>query len=123
MYRCIGSGKIFGRNGRTLGSDALLFILIILMKFVTGNILKWEEANAIMGGTLERVDIDLEEIQSPDIVEIIQHKSKKAYELLGEPALCEDVGLSFDARNGLPGPWIKWFLKSVGNEGILHMLS
>ena len=72
------------------------------MKFITGNQHKWEEANAIVGGSLEMVKLDVEEIQSIDIVEIIEHKAKMAYEILGEPALCEDVGLIFDAWNGLP---------------------
>ena len=92
------------------------------MKFVTGNVHKWEEAKAILGGGLEMAALDLEEIQSLDIVEIIEHKAKRAYEALGEPALCEDVGLIFEAWNGLPGPQVKWFLQAVGREGMLQML-
>jgi len=83
------------------------------MKFVTGNVHKWEEANAIVGGGLERVEVDLEEIQAIDVVDVVQYKAKAAYAVLGEPALCEDVGLIFDAWNGLPGPQIKWFLQTV----------
>ena len=72
------------------------------MKFVTGNVNKWKEANAIVGGTLEMVEVDLEEIQSIDSLEIVEHKAKRAYEIVGEAALCEDVGLVFEAWNGLP---------------------
>jgi inosine/xanthosine triphosphate pyrophosphatase family protein len=98
MYCCVRNRKIFRGNRKEL-----VFISIHYhMKFVTGNIHKWEEANAIIGGNLEMVALDLEEIQSIDIEEIITYKAKKAYELLGEPALCEDVGLFFDAWNGLP---------------------
>jgi non-canonical purine NTP pyrophosphatase (RdgB/HAM1 family) len=93
------------------------------MKFVTGNHHKRAEANAIVGGNLEMVSIDLVEIQSIDVVEVISHKAKAAYEALGEPALCEDVGLIFDAWNGLPGAQIKRFMQTVGREGILKMLS
>jgi inosine triphosphate pyrophosphatase len=93
------------------------------MKFVTGNLHKREEANAIVGGHLEMVKLDLEEIQSVNMEEIIAHKAKKAYQALGEPALCEDVGLIFDAWKGLPGPQIKRFLQEVGREGLLTMLS
>ncbi|MDR2541477.1 MAG: RdgB/HAM1 family non-canonical purine NTP pyrophosphatase [Candidatus Peribacteria bacterium] len=93
------------------------------MKFVTGNHHKREEANAIVGGNLEMVSIDLAEIQSIDVVEVISHKAKAAYEALGEPALCEDVGLVFNAWNGLPGAQIKRFMQTVGREGILKMLS
>jgi inosine/xanthosine triphosphate pyrophosphatase family protein len=49
------------------------------MKFITGNQHKREEANAIVGGKLEMVKLDLEEIQSMDMVEIIEHKARKAY--------------------------------------------
>ena len=52
------------------------------MKFVTGNVNKWEEANAIVGGGLERVEIDLPEIQAMDIIEVMKHKAKAAYEAL-----------------------------------------
>ena len=93
------------------------------MKFVTGNIHKWEEANAIVWGNLERVEIDLEEIQEIDILKIVGHKAKNAYKTLGEPALCEDVGLVFEARNGLPGPQIKRFSQTVGGEGMTKMLN
>jgi inosine triphosphate pyrophosphatase len=31
--------------------------------------------------------------------------------------------LIFDAWKGLPGPQIKWFLQTVGREGMLQMLS
>ena len=92
------------------------------MKFVTGNIHKWEEANAIVGGHLERVEIDLPEIQAIDVVEVIKHKAKVAYEILWEPVLCEDVGLVFTAWNGLPWPQIKRFLQTVGCEGMRKML-
>jgi XTP/dITP diphosphohydrolase len=37
--------------------------------------------------------------------------------------LVEDSGLVIGAWNGLPGAFTKWFLSSVGNEGILVMLS
>jgi inosine/xanthosine triphosphate pyrophosphatase family protein len=72
------------------------------MKFMTGNFHKWEEANAIMGGNLEMIKLDLEEIQSTKIEEIINHKARSAFNKIGEPVLCEDVGLVFDAWNGLP---------------------
>ncbi len=65
----------------------------------------------------------MEEIQELDVIKVVEAKARVAYEILGEPALCEDVSLVFDARNGLPGPQIKWFIQTVGREGILQMLS
>jgi len=93
------------------------------MKFVTWNINKRKEANAIVWWKLEQVVLDLEEIQEIDVVKIVEAKAKAAYEALGEPALCEDVSLVFDAWKGLPWPQIKWFIQTVGREGVLQMLS
>ena len=36
--------------------------------------------------------------------------------------MVEDSGLLFNAWDGLPGPFIKWFECTVGCEGILKML-
>lgn len=30
--------------------------------------------------------------------------------------------MGFNAYQGLPGPYIKWFLKSLGHEGLIKML-
>jgi len=49
-------------------------------------------------------------------------KCKSAYEIIKGPVLVEDTCLCFDALNGLPGPYIKWFLKSIGPEGLHKML-
>ncbi|KAF9369175.1 nucleoside triphosphate pyrophosphohydrolase ham1, partial [Mortierella sp. AD011] len=38
------------------------------------------------------------------------------------PVYVEDSGLGFGALNGLPGPYIKWFLDGVGIEGLVKML-
>ncbi|PZM86914.1 MAG: non-canonical purine NTP pyrophosphatase, RdgB/HAM1 family [candidate division SR1 bacterium] len=93
------------------------------MKFATGNQHKREEANAILGGGLERIDLDLEEIQSTNIEEVIAHKAKLAYQLTGVPVFVEDVGLRFEAWNQLPGALIKRFLKEVGAQGLIDQLS
>lgn len=72
---------------------------------------------------LEHFDLDLPEIQSIDVEEVITYKAKHAYNALGQkPVMVEDTGLFFEAWNGLPGALIKWFFKSVGNAGICSML-
>lgn len=38
------------------------------------------------------------------------------------PVIVEDTCLCFNALGGLPGPYIKWFLKKVGPEGLFKML-
>ena len=37
--------------------------------------------------------------------------------------MVEDTSLCFNAYEGLPGPYIKWFLKALGHEGLPRMLA
>ena len=37
--------------------------------------------------------------------------------------IVEDTSLYFDALNGLPGPLIKWFLKTIGTDGLYEIAS
>ena len=36
---------------------------------------------------------------------------------IGGPVITEDTALCFEAMNGLPGPYIKFFLRELGHEG------
>ena len=38
------------------------------------------------------------------------------------PVIVEDTSLCFNALNGLPGPYVKWFYEAVGNEGLVKIL-
>lgn len=67
-------------------------------------------------------DLDLEEIQSLDLKEVLEVKAKAAFDSLKTPVLVDDTSLVFNALNGLPGPFIKWFLKGLGNEGLCKLL-
>ena len=94
--------------------------------FVTTNQNKLREAREILGVEVEGVSLDLPEPQSLDVAEVAAEKARAARRILDEPphpVLVEDSGIVFDAWNGLPGALTKWFLKSVGNEGLLRMLS
>lgn len=62
------------------------------------------------------MDIDLPEYQG-SVEEIARLKCSFACDCVDGPVLVEDTGLGFDALKGLPGPYIKWFLKAVGPEG------
>ena len=97
--------------------------------FVTTNEHKRREAQAILGVELGAVALggrDVPEIQALDVAEVAAEKALRAYGALGapdHPVLVEDSGLVVEAWNGLPGALTKWFISSVGNEGILRMLS
>ena len=45
-----------------------------------------------------------------------------AFEKVKKPVLVEDTSLCYNAYKGLPGPYIKWFLKKVGPEGLAKMV-
>ncbi len=93
---------------------------------MTSNPNKAREAAEILGIELVNVDLDLPELQELDIAQVAANKAATAREALetpDSPVLVEDSGLVVEAWNGLPGALTKWFLRSVGNEGLLRMLS
>lgn len=38
------------------------------------------------------------------------------------PCITEDTALCYEALNGLPGPYIKHFMTSIGHDGLNRML-
>lgn len=94
--------------------------------FVTGNSKKLEEFVSILGENFPRKitnkSIDLPEHQG-EIEDICITKCRTAAEIVQGPVIIEDTCLCFDALNGLPGPYIKWFLDKVGPDGLYAMLA
>ncbi|KAI0265063.1 Ham1-like protein [Gloeopeniophorella convolvens] len=93
--------------------------------FVTGNAGKLREVRQILAqGT--PIDIDSRELDLPEIQgttrEVATEKCRRAAELIGGPVITEDTALCFAAMNGLPGPYIKFFLRELGHEGLNRML-
>lgn len=92
------------------------------LTFVTGNINKAELLSKSIGFEIGHRNIELTEIQSLDLEEIITHKAKEAYTKIGSPVLVHDTALYFKALGHLPGPFIKWFLESIGNKGLCKLV-
>ncbi len=88
--------------------------------FITGNKNKLAEVQSVLPD-IEQLDIDLPEIQALDAHEIIKAKLVAAREHHQGNFIVEDNSLYLDGLNGLPGPFIKWFLKTVGNVGLYEM--
>lgn len=82
---------------------------------------KITEINAILGTDHKVSTIDLPEIQSLDLDEVITAKAKAAYEKIKKPVLVTDVSLEIEGLNGLPGPFIKFFLKTLGSEKTVQL--
>ena len=85
---------------------------------VTGNRGKIAEARLAVGRELEAVELDLPEIQSLDLLEVLRAKAGEAWRRLGRPLVVEEAGLELAALNGFPGPLVKWMLEAVGAEGL-----
>ena len=88
--------------------------------FITGNKEKFKEVKSFIA-SMEQLDLDLAEIQELDPKKIIEEKLKATSLQHKGGLIIEDTSLCFDAFNGLPGPLIKWFLKSIGNEGLARL--
>ncbi len=88
-----------------------------MLYFITGNKGKYEEVKSILGN-VEQLEMDLPEIQSIDAHEIIRVKLLEAKKHGKGEYIVEDTSLYMDCLNGLPGPLIKWFLKTMGNDGL-----
>ncbi|KAF7789430.1 hypothetical protein EIP86_000374 [Pleurotus ostreatoroseus] len=94
------------------------------LTFVTGNPMKLSEVRAILGSS--SIEIDSQDLDVPELQgtteEIAKEKCRRAAELLNGPCITEDTALCFEALNGLPGPYIKHFLKELGLEGLNTLL-
>jgi ribokinase/non-canonical purine NTP pyrophosphatase (RdgB/HAM1 family) len=99
------------------------------LTFVTGNKKKLEEVKKIL--SQEETDIpfyitnknlDLPELQGRDPVAIAIEKCKLAAKDIQGPVFIEDTSLCFNALNGMPGMYIKWFLEKLGHDGLNKIL-
>lgn len=88
--------------------------------------MKLIEVQAILGPNcpVEIVSyyLDLPELQG-EIEDILKKKCQEAARRLRIPVLVEDTSLCFNALEGLPGPYIKWFIKNLGPEGLVRLLA
>lgn len=91
--------------------------------FITGNQKKADYLKLWLGVPIEFQKLDLDELQSLDPKVVIEHKVRQAYAILGRPVLVDDVALSFTAMGDgqLPGTFIKYFLESMGEQGLCNL--
>ncbi len=93
------------------------------MIFVTGNKNKLEEFKEILGAeNISSKNIDLDEIQSVDVGDVALDKAKRAYDILKQPVVVEDVSFELDEFGGLPGPFIKYFEQKFPKSSMIKML-
>ena len=85
---------------------------------VTGNPDKLVEAERIVGAKMTAEAIDLPEIQSMDVREVLGEKAREAWSRVRQPIVVEETALELDCLGGFPGPLVKWMLDTAGPEGI-----
>ena len=90
--------------------------------FITGNQNKADYLAKYLGFPVKHIKLDLDEIQSLDLKEIVDHKVRQAYEEVQGPVIVEDVSLEFEALNGLPGPFIRFFIEQVPFETLCSLV-
>lgn len=86
--------------------------------FVTSNSNKWLEAQRILGYAIERVELELDEVQAESVAAVALAKATAGYQRLGRPVIVEDAGVELRGLGGFPGPFIKYWEKLGGLESI-----
>lgn len=92
-----------------------------MLYFITGNADKFKEMDSILGLELQQLETDLVEIQDIDPEIVVQAKLKEAHGKQQGAFIIEDTSLILEGLNGLPGPLIKWFMKSLGHDGLANL--
>lgn len=89
--------------------------------FVSGNAFKLKELQEMMGVPVKSINIDLVEIQG-EPEEVACAKCRAAQLHVDGPVLIEDSSLCFNALNGMPGVYTKWFVERMGLECLVKIL-
>jgi non-canonical purine NTP pyrophosphatase (RdgB/HAM1 family) len=96
--------------------------MIDSLTFITGNLAKVDWLQRYINIPINHQKLDIAEIQSLDLEEVVKQKTSEAFKQLQIPLLVEDTALRFNATGKLPGPLIKWFLEELGTDGLCRLL-
>jgi XTP/dITP diphosphohydrolase len=94
--------------------------------FASTNQNKYREVQSILaphGIGAEFARAELTEIQSDSLEAIAREKARSAFAQMSEPVIVEDDGLFIDTLSGFPGQYSSYVFKTIGNAGILKLLS
>lgn len=87
---------------------------------VSSNPNKVKEAKSILSFPIKAVHMDLTEIQSFDIKDIVRKKVQDAFDRIKKPVIVDDVGMYLDRWQGFPGPFVK-FVEKLGGRSLLTL--
>jgi inosine triphosphate pyrophosphatase len=91
--------------------------------FVTSSEYKVKEASLVLPFPVKQVRVELHEIQSTDLEQVVRDKAEQAWRAVQAPVIVEDTSLRFLAWRELPGPFIKHFIENLGLLGIVDALA
>jgi len=86
--------------------------------FITSSENKVKEAESILGFEIDKISLDINEIQALEVEKVVEDKAKMAFEQVKKPIMVEDTGFYIEAWQGFPGALVKWILKTLDNEGL-----
>ena len=87
--------------------------------YVSRNRFKYREFVYLLQDTdieLIEVNVDITELQSEDMSEIVRDKAIKAFTLVGHPVLVDHTGLAIEELHGLPGGLTQLIWEKLGND-------
>jgi XTP/dITP diphosphohydrolase len=96
------------------------------LSFVTTNRHKFIEVSRIAreyGLEIVQVNMSYREVQSDSVEEVARVGAVEACRALGAPCFVEDSGLFIEALRGFPGPYSSFVFRTIGNRGILRLMS
>ncbi len=95
------------------------------LTFVTKNKEKISDITKMLGDKIDLTfisELELLEIQSLSVEEVVAFKAKQAHEILGVPVAVSDSGLEIKSLNNFPGALVKFVNETIGQEGIVRLL-
>ena len=93
-----------------------------MLRYVTTNPGKVREAEQYLAdGSVEQLDFDYAEIQSPELGPIAARGAREAYREAGEPVLVDDAGLFIEGLGGFPGPYSSYVQETLGIERVREL--
>ena len=96
------------------------------INFVTGNVHKLKEVESILqpyGIKVNMIKVRKIEVQADELSTIAEYAAISAAKEAGVPVVVEDAGLFIEALRGFPGPYSSYVFKTIGNKGIIKLMS
>src|SRR4051812_46598585 len=92
-----------------------------MLYFITGNAGKFREVAAVLPDIVQ-LELDVDEIQSLDPQEVIEHNLQQAAGQHDGEFIVEDTSVIFNCIDPLPGTFIKWFEKGMGIDRVAELV-